>query len=237
MTTQPTLLIVDDEVRSLETLQRILEDDFDVKTASSTAEAERILAEEWVQLILCDQRMPDVTGVEFLKQVRDKWPDVVRMIISGYTDSEDIISAVNEAGIYQYITKPWHPDNLILTLKNASQLFELQRQNETFRPWLHDGTHGLPRHPGAFRLQHAPLERLWFLPAWWVCRQQLHGARVRGAGTSFCRDAEDCRHPDWPAHGYAQGLVHCAGLAVQGSDAATPAQECHCRSHASRTQQ
>jgi len=130
MSSQPTLLIVDDEVRSLETLQRILEDDFDVKTASSTEQAERILAEEWVQIILCDQRMPEVTGVEFLKQVRDRWPDVVRMIISGYTDSEDIISAVNEAGIYQYITKPWHPDNLILTLKNASQLFDLQRQNE-----------------------------------------------------------------------------------------------------------
>ncbi len=128
--TSPTLLIVDDEVRSLETLRRILEDDFDVKTAVTVDEAERILQEEWVQIILCDQRMPEITGVEFLRKVRDKWPDVIRMIISGYTDSEDIISAVNEAGIYQYITKPWHPDNLILTLQNASQLFELQRQNE-----------------------------------------------------------------------------------------------------------
>ena len=130
MSTQPTVLIVDDEVRSLETLQRILEDDFDVKTTTSTEEAERILGEEWVQIILCDQRMPEITGVEFLKQVRDKWPSVVRMIISGYTDSEDIISAVNEAGIYQFIAKPWHPDNLVLILKNASQLFDLQRQNE-----------------------------------------------------------------------------------------------------------
>lgn len=126
----PTILIVDDELRSLETLQRILEDDFDVKTASTIEEAERLLQQEWVQIILCDQRMPDITGVEFLKQVREQWPDVIRMIISGFTDSEDIISAVNDAGIYQYITKPWHPDNLILTLKNASKLFELQRQNE-----------------------------------------------------------------------------------------------------------
>ena len=130
MSNQATLLIVDDEVRSLETLKRILEDEFDVKTASNVADAETILHDEWVQIILCDQRMPEITGVEFLKQVRDKWPDVVRMIISGYTESEDIISAVNDAGIYQYITKPWHPDNLILTLKNASQLFDLQRQNE-----------------------------------------------------------------------------------------------------------
>jgi len=130
MSTLPTILIVDDEVRSLETLQRILEDDFDIKIASGIDDAKRILQQEWVQIILCDQRMPEITGVEFLKHVREQWPDVIRMIISGYTDSEDIISAVNEAGIYQYITKPWHPDNLILTLKNATRLFELQRQNE-----------------------------------------------------------------------------------------------------------
>jgi two-component system response regulator HupR/HoxA len=126
----PTLLVVDDEVRSLESLQRILEDDFDVKTALDVEEAERILQQEWVQIILCDQRMPEMSGVEFLKRVRDQWPDVIRMIISGYTDSEDIISAVNEAGIYQYITKPWHPDGLLLMLKNATRLYELQRQNE-----------------------------------------------------------------------------------------------------------
>jgi two-component system response regulator HupR/HoxA len=130
MSTLPTVLIVDDEVRSLETLRRILEEDFDIRTASTIGEAERILAREWVRIILCDQRMPEMTGVEFLQQVREKWPEVIRMIISGYTDSQDIISALNDAGIYQYITKPWHPDNLLLILKNAARLFDLQRQNE-----------------------------------------------------------------------------------------------------------
>ncbi len=130
MSTLPTVLIVDDEVRSLETLRRILEEDFDIRTASTIGEAERILAREWVRIILCDQRMPGITGVEFLKRVREKWPEVIRMIISGYTDSQDIISALNDAGIYQYITKPWHPDNLLLILKNAARLFDLQRQNE-----------------------------------------------------------------------------------------------------------
>jgi len=130
MNTQPTILIVDDEVRGLESLTRILNEEFDVKTAADTAAAEKILEREWVQIILCDQRMPDMTGVEFLKRVREQWPDVIRMIISGYTDSDDIISAVNDAGVYQYITKPWHPDSLILTLKNAAKLFKLQRENE-----------------------------------------------------------------------------------------------------------
>jgi two-component system response regulator HupR/HoxA len=130
MNTLPTVLIVDDEVRSLESLERILGEDFDVKIASNVQEAEALLQTEWVQIILCDQRMPDTTGVEFLTRVREQWPDVIRMIISGYTDSEDIINALNEAGVYQYITKPWHPENLILTLRNAAELFQLQRQNE-----------------------------------------------------------------------------------------------------------
>jgi len=130
MSARPTVLVVDDEVRSLETLQRILDDDFDVKTAEDPAAARRVLETEWVQIILCDQRMPEITGVEFLKQVREQWPEVIRMIISGYTDSEEIIRAVNEAGIYHFVTKPWHPDSLLLLLKNAAELFELQRKNE-----------------------------------------------------------------------------------------------------------
>ncbi|QDG78725.1 sigma-54 dependent transcriptional regulator [Labrenzia sp. PHM005] len=130
MTDLPTILVIDDEIRALESISRILDEDFDVKTASTVGEATKILKEEWVQIVLCDQRMPEQTGVEFLKTVRHRWPDAIRMIISGYTDAHDIIDGVNEAGIYQYITKPWHPENLILTLKNACKLYTLQRENE-----------------------------------------------------------------------------------------------------------
>lgn len=130
MSDLPLILIVDDEVRSLESLQRILQDDFEVMTTSNVDDARRILEDEWVHLLLCDQRMPDISGVEFLKQVRENWPDVIRMIVSGYTDAHDIIDGINEAGIYQYITKPWHPDSLLLTLKNAARLYRLQRDNE-----------------------------------------------------------------------------------------------------------
>lgn len=130
MTERPTILVVDDEVRSLESMVRILDDDFDVHTANTAEAALEILAREWVQVIVCDQRMPERSGVSLLSQVREQWPEVVRMIISGYTDSDDIIRAVNDAGIYQYISKPWHPDELRLKLRNAVELFELQRQNE-----------------------------------------------------------------------------------------------------------
>ena len=97
MSALPSVLVIDDEVRSVEALERILEDDFDVKKATSIEEAEAILADEAIQVVLCDQRMPGMSGVEFLKVVRERWPDVVRMIISGYTDAEDIIQGVNEA--------------------------------------------------------------------------------------------------------------------------------------------
>ncbi|MEW5998591.1 MAG: sigma-54 dependent transcriptional regulator [Pseudomonadota bacterium] len=128
--TPPLVLVVDDEVRSLESLRRTLELDFEVLTAPDAAAAEQLLDENPVQAILCDQRMPEKSGVDFLKDVKARWPDVIRIIISGYTEAHDIIDGINEAGIFQYVTKPWHPDNLILMLKAACRLFDLQRQNE-----------------------------------------------------------------------------------------------------------
>ena len=126
---RPTVLLVDDEPLSLETLTRTLDESFEVLTATSAAAAEEILAEEWVQVVVTDQRMPETTGVEFLARVRERWPDVVRIIISGYTDPGDIIDGINRAGIYQYITKPWHPDTLLLTVGNACHLYRLQREH------------------------------------------------------------------------------------------------------------
>ncbi len=125
----PSILVLDDEQRSLESIQRILDDQFDVHLASTIGQAEDILQREWIQILLCDQRMPGMSGVEFTEKVREQYPDIIRMIISGYTESEDIIDAVNKGGIYQYITKPWHPDELITKLHNAVDLFRLQREN------------------------------------------------------------------------------------------------------------
>ncbi|GAB6051452.1 sigma-54 dependent transcriptional regulator [Magnetospira thiophila] len=127
MSGRPTILVVDDEVRSLETLARVLGDDFNVLTADSAARAEQLMEREPVRAILCDQRMPETTGVEFLCAVRKRWPDPVRMILSGYTDAEDIIEGVNDAGIYRYITKPWDPPDLLNIVRSAVQLADLQR--------------------------------------------------------------------------------------------------------------
>ncbi|MBV1790139.1 sigma-54 dependent transcriptional regulator [Marinobacterium sp. D7] len=125
-----TVLCIDDEIRSLETLERTLDEEFDVLTASSTEQAWQLLEQQRVHAVLCDQRMPGETGVEFLIRVRERWPQTARLILSGYTDSEDIIRGLNEAGIFQYLTKPWHPDHLLLTLRNACRMVALQSENE-----------------------------------------------------------------------------------------------------------
>ena len=128
MSGNTTVLVIDDEIRSLEAIRRVLAEEFEVISVRGAEEAEEVLAGEMVQVILCDQRMPGENGVDFLKRVRDQWPDPVRMIISGYSDSEDIIAGVNEAGIYHYITKPWHPERLIDSVREAARLYWLQRE-------------------------------------------------------------------------------------------------------------
>ena len=126
----PTLLLVDDETHALAAMRMALEDDFDCLTAEGADDAMRLMEENFVHAIFCDQRMPGKTGVEFLSEVRDRWPETVRIIITGYTETNDMISAINEAGIYQLITKPWHPDQLMMAAKNAAQLFQLSRDHD-----------------------------------------------------------------------------------------------------------
>ncbi|MBI5899100.1 MAG: sigma-54-dependent Fis family transcriptional regulator [Rhodocyclales bacterium] len=132
------VLVVDDEPRSLETLRRTLEEDFTVYTAQSAEDGEAIMAREFVHIVLSDQRMPGTQGVEFLRRVRDQWPDTVRLILSGYTDAEDIIAGINQAGIWQYLLKPWHPEQLLLTLKSAADLWHLQQENQRLSLDLRD---------------------------------------------------------------------------------------------------
>ncbi|GGH43324.1 response regulator [Frigidibacter albus] len=127
---QPTILLVDDEPHSLSAMRMALEDEFDCLTAADAATALAKMEEDWVQVVICDQRMPGRTGVEFLTELRDRWPDVVRIIITGYTDPAAMAQAINDAGIHQFINKPWHPDQLLMSARNGAKLFQLARENE-----------------------------------------------------------------------------------------------------------
>ena len=123
------MLLVDDEVRSLDAMRRTLEEDFSVLIAESARRAQELLESHDVAVILCDQRMPEQTGVEFLREVRERWPECVRIIISGYTESEDIIAGINDAGIYQYILKPWAPQHLLDSVRQAVEAQSLQARS------------------------------------------------------------------------------------------------------------
>ncbi|MDJ0630444.1 MAG: sigma-54 dependent transcriptional regulator [Rhodobacter sp.] len=126
----PTILVVDDEPHSVAAMRMALEDDFVVLEALNAAEAWALMEEHWVQVVISDQRMPGKSGVELLTEIRDRWPETVRIIVTGYTETNDMIDAINEAGIYQFITKPWHPDQLQMAVRNAARLFELARDHE-----------------------------------------------------------------------------------------------------------
>jgi two-component system response regulator HupR/HoxA len=117
----PMVLIVDDEARSREAIARTLDEDFRILGAAGADEARALMEAHEVAVVLCDQRMPGTSGVEFLKEARERWPDTVRIVISGYTDSEDIIAGLNDAGIHQYVLKPWIPDALLATVRAAAE--------------------------------------------------------------------------------------------------------------------
>ncbi len=110
---QRTLLLVDDEVHVLTALRRLLrQDGYHILSAQSAAEGFELLALHPVQVILCDQRMPIMSGTAFLDRVKDLYPDTFRIVLSGYTDLESIMEAINRGAIYRFYTKPW--DSMVL---------------------------------------------------------------------------------------------------------------------------
>jgi len=108
-----TLLIVDDDVNVLTALHRLFRrDNYRVLTASSPAEGFELLALYRVQVIVCDQRMPVMSGTEFLSKVKEMYPETIRIILSGYTGVETVLDSINRGAIYRFYTKPWHDQQL-----------------------------------------------------------------------------------------------------------------------------
>ena len=117
---QRTLLILDDEVNIVRSLMRALRPDgYKILTANTASEALALLAVNEVQVVMSDQRMPEMSGTEFLSKVKDLYPDTVRIILSGYTDLESVIEAINRGAIYRFFTKPWEDDLLRSCISEA----------------------------------------------------------------------------------------------------------------------
>ena len=130
------LLIVDDQVEIRHTLQRLFKRDYRVFIAGSGNEALEILKKEPVSVILSDQRMPGMDGVSFLDASRAIQPDAIRILITGYADIDASINAVNKAKIYQYVSKPFEPEELLLLVRGAVDKYNLKKQNERLREEL-----------------------------------------------------------------------------------------------------
>lgn len=122
------LLFVDDEPDILDSLTRAFRRDYRIATADSGARGIELLKTEQFDLIISDQRMPDVTGDAVLKFAMEHQPNAIRILLTGYSDMESLVRCVNEAGLYKYITKPWEPENLRLTVVRALESLALERQ-------------------------------------------------------------------------------------------------------------
>jgi response regulator RpfG family c-di-GMP phosphodiesterase len=133
-----TVLFVDDEVNILKALQRLLRtEDMNVLCATRAAEALELLDKHPTQVVVTDQRMPEMSGVDFLAHVRERQPDVVRMMLTGYTEMKVAVDAINRGEIYRLITKPWNDDELRATLRqafdHADLKAEIKRLNQVTR--------------------------------------------------------------------------------------------------------
>ena len=124
-----TVLFVDDEINILKAIQRLLRNEpMRVLTASRPQEAIDLLETTEAQVVVSDQRMPEMSGVDLLSMVRDRHSDVVRMMLTGYTEMNIAVEAINRGEIYRLITKPWNDDELKATLRQAFDHYDLKRE-------------------------------------------------------------------------------------------------------------
>lgn len=130
MAALPPILIIDDEKDNLDALTRLLRSEFRVESTPSPFEALKLVRTNNYHVVVSDQRMPEMTGVELLEKVKSVSPLSTRILLTGYTDIDSVIQAINRGNIYRYIAKPWDPEDLILTLKQAAEAYRLRFEIE-----------------------------------------------------------------------------------------------------------
>lgn len=120
------VMFVDDELHNLEAFKATFRREYDITICLSVAEALKVLETEEMHVILSDQRMPNTTGVEFFEQILEKYPDCIRILITGYADIGIVVDAVNKGKIFEYIQKPWDNAGLKATIEKAYQEYKDQ---------------------------------------------------------------------------------------------------------------
>jgi DNA-binding NtrC family response regulator len=153
-----SILLVDDEPEILFSLRGLLRREYDLHTANSGAEALEVLRKHPVQVIMTDQRMPEMTGVELLRRARGECPGAIRIVFTGYADIKAVIDAVNQGQIYRYLTKPWDPDELLAVLGQACEEYDRAAEGRRLLVDLRDYLARSPAQEGTGELL-ARLER------------------------------------------------------------------------------
>jgi signal transduction histidine kinase len=120
-----SILVVDDEPDVVQSVKDLLRLDYDVFTATSAADGMKVLQDRPIDVIMSDQRMPEMTGVEFLKKAKDPHPDATRLLFTGYADIHAVIDAINQGNVYRYVTKPWDPEELQTIINEACERHDL----------------------------------------------------------------------------------------------------------------
>lgn len=126
---RPTLVVVDDEPEVLRSVHDLLRLQYRVLTFTQPEEALEALEAQDVPVVMSDQRMPRMSGVEFLRRVKERKPDTTRLLFTGYSDIKAVIDAINEGNVFRYITKPWDPEELATVIRQAVEVHDLVVEN------------------------------------------------------------------------------------------------------------
>ncbi|WP_426667812.1 response regulator [Mucilaginibacter sp. McL0603] len=124
------VLYVDDEINNLNSFKAAFRRDFEIYTAQSAREGRKILDSCEIGVIITDQRMPGMTGIEFLESILGVFPDTIRILLTGFSDMNAVMDAINRGQVYKYLVKPWQNDELKLYIQNALEIYHLRRENK-----------------------------------------------------------------------------------------------------------
>jgi len=183
-----TLLFVDDEEGVLSALRRIfIDENYVILTANSAMKALEILASETVQLIITDHRMPGMTGAELLKVVREKYPQTIRIMLTGHADVNSIMGAVKEGAVYKFITKPWNDEDLRLTVSLALQQYVLLHENRRLKDVTRQQQNKIKSYAGLFEQNRGMLGDI-LVKSLLIGTHELDQARLQKENNEFLGD-------------------------------------------------
>lgn len=120
-----TLLVIDDEPDVVQSVKDLLRLDYRVIGTTSAQAGLKMMEDEEIHIVMTDQRMPGMTGVEFLRRLRGEHPEAIRLLFTGYADMKAVVDAINQGNVYRYITKPWDPDELQTVIRQAAEHYDL----------------------------------------------------------------------------------------------------------------